>query len=324
MTAWRIKDWYEAFNGQVYVSFSGGKDSTVLLDIVQHFCGYDDVPAVFVNTGLEYPEVQSFVRNIKKGKVENFNTNVEILTPEMRFDEVIKTYGYPVISKEVAKKIYEGRNATKNGNPDNYAARQFNGTYVSKNGKTNAYSVTKWKSLYYSDIPISHMCCNIMKKNPLKKYEKETGRKPIIATMASESLLRRTNWLKFGCNAFNKGRPSSQPMSFWTEQDVLEYLVKYNVPYASVYGQIQEVGELEGQMYIDGFHAKLCTSKAQRTGCMFCMFGCHLDKLGENKDKNRFQLMKESHPKQYEYCMKPIEEGGLGLDKVLEYIGVPH
>lgn len=322
MTKQRIRAWYEYWDGQVYVSFSGGKDSTVLKHLVDSM--YSDVPAVFVNTGLEYPEIQKFVRDVKAGKYDCFNSDVEIIRPEMRFDEVIKKYGYPVISKEVAKKISDGRSATKNGNSNNYAAQQFNGTYVSRNGKTNAYSVEKWKFLYESDIPISHKCCDIMKKKPTMKFEKESGRKPFIGTMASESILRRSNWMKHGCNAFEKGRPTSQPLSFWTEQDVLEYIVKYEVPYASVYGQIQEDGQLEGQMYIDGFHEKLCTTGVDRTGCMFCMFGCHLDRLGVNGDKNRFQVMKETHPKQYAYCMKPVSEGGLGIKEVLEYIGVPY
>ena len=53
MTQQRIRQWYEHWEGQVYVGFSGGKDSTVLKHIVDSM--YDDVPAVFVNTGLEYP-----------------------------------------------------------------------------------------------------------------------------------------------------------------------------------------------------------------------------------------------------------------------------
>ena len=55
LTQQRIRDWYDHWDGQVYVSFSGGKDSTVLKHIVDSM--YSDVPAVFVNTGLEYPEI---------------------------------------------------------------------------------------------------------------------------------------------------------------------------------------------------------------------------------------------------------------------------
>src|SRR5665254_2143 len=79
----RIKEWYEAHDGQVYVSFSGGKDSTVLLDIVRKL--YPDVPAVFADTGLEYPEIRRFV---------NTRTNVTIIKPKISFTEVLSKYGY--------------------------------------------------------------------------------------------------------------------------------------------------------------------------------------------------------------------------------------
>jgi 3'-phosphoadenosine 5'-phosphosulfate sulfotransferase (PAPS reductase)/FAD synthetase len=101
-TKLRIKEWYEHYNGEVYVSFSGGKDSTVLLDIVRSM--YPDIEAVFINTGLEYPEIYKFVKTFK---------SVTILKPEMNFKQVINTYGYPVISKENSQYIYEIRHSTK-------------------------------------------------------------------------------------------------------------------------------------------------------------------------------------------------------------------
>lgn len=115
MTKRRIREWYEHWDGQVYVSFSGGKDSTVLKHIVDHTPGVYDVPAVFVNTGLEYPEIQQFVRAVKDGEYDCFNTDVEILRPEMRFDDVLKTYGYPVISKEVANAVGQARRTLESG-----------------------------------------------------------------------------------------------------------------------------------------------------------------------------------------------------------------
>ena len=132
MTQLRIRAWYDHWDGDVYVSFSGGKDSTVLKHIVDGM--YSDVPSVFVNTGLEYPEIQQFVREIKAGKYECFNSNVEIIRPEMRFDEVIKKYGYPVISKEVAKMIKEGRSAMARGNTNYYAIQKLEGRLKNKEG----------------------------------------------------------------------------------------------------------------------------------------------------------------------------------------------
>lgn len=321
----RIREWYEYWDGQVYMSFSGGKDSTVLKHIVDSM--YSDVPAVFVNTGLEYPEIQKFVRQVQDGKYECFIPYVEIIRPEMRFDEVLKTYGYPVVGKKQARFIRDLQNA----NDNNKATVNLRLTGMNRAGKFLPTMKLADKWLYLKDSPfhISEQCCDVMKKRPFNKYEKQSGRKPFIGTMADESEIRKTMWLKNGCNAFDSKKPSSQPLSFWTEQDVLEYIVKYEVPYASVYGQIYEEGELEGQMYIDGYHGKLCTTGANRTGCIFCMFGCHLE-----KEPNRFQRLKETHPKQYEYCINGgeyDEEGkwhpskeGLGIGKVLDYMGVPY
>lgn len=98
VTQLRIMEWYEHFNGNVYVSFSGGKDSTVLLDLVRRI--YPDVPAVYADTGLEYPELKEFVRS---------KDNVTIIRPKMVFTDVISQYGYPIIGKEVAEAIYYAR-----------------------------------------------------------------------------------------------------------------------------------------------------------------------------------------------------------------------
>ena len=288
VTQTRIIEWYIKHKGQVYVSFSGGKDSTVLLDLSRRI--YPDIPAVFIDTGLEYPEIRDFVKTVG---------NVTWLHPDMNFKKVIETYGYPLISKDVAKQISAARKGTKN------AILAFDGKDVAGNETEYRKRYKKWKELYQSDIPISEKCCDVMKKRPAKKYEKETGRKPILATMAEESVLRKNVWLQNGCNSFDGVRPKSQPMSFWTEQDVLEYIKRFDIPYSPIYGDI--VQDEKGKYHTTG---------AARTGCMFCMFGAHLE-----KNPNRFQKMKVTHPKQYEFCMRPVADGGLGLAEVLDYIG---
>ena len=99
MTENRIRGWIEEYGVDgVYVSFSGGKDSTVLLNIVRKL--YPDVLAVFVDTGLEYPEVRNFVKTYD---------NVEWLKPKKNFRQVIEEYGYPFISKEVSDKVQGAR-----------------------------------------------------------------------------------------------------------------------------------------------------------------------------------------------------------------------
>ena len=328
-------------DGQVYVSFSGGKDSTVLADLCARVCkeyGWT-LYLLFVNTGLEYPEIQKFVKTFAEWLRNTYKIEVvlDIVRPEMRFDEVLKKYGYPVISKEISKYIKEGRTALIKGNTDYYALQKLQGRLLDKDGNKSIYNCEKWEFMLDAPYKISNQCCDVMKKRPIKSYEKQTGKKPFIATLAAESLLRKQQWIRNGCNAFQKERPSSQPLSFWTEQDILHYIKKYEVPYCSVYGEIKvkaSDNECKGQTNLIDFlgcyeeQDSLETTGCDRTGCIFCMFGCHLE-----KEPNRFQRLKQTHPRQYEYCInggemvdgkwQPSKEG-LGLGKVLDYIGVDY
>lgn len=144
----KIREWYEHWRGDVYVSFSGGKDSTVLLDIVKGM--YPDVPAVFCDTGLEYPEVRELA--LRKADV--------VLKPEMNFKQVIEKYGYPIPSKEQAFFIRQARHSK----PRTRALRLGEGRYsVSR----------KWRYLLTAPFEISEQCCNVMKKKPFRKFERE-------------------------------------------------------------------------------------------------------------------------------------------------------
>ena len=164
------------------------------------------------------------------------------------------------------------------------------------------YDRSKYRFFLESDFTISDRCCKVMKKEPLHRYNKCSGRLPMTAQMAEESDLRTSNWIKNGCNGFDMKSPISNPMSFWTENDVLEYIVKRDILICSVYKDIVEDygDEIEGQMcFADlGYgekHAKYKCTGCQRTGCVLCGFGCHLEKPGEG----RFIKLKDSHPKMY-------------------------
>jgi 3'-phosphoadenosine 5'-phosphosulfate sulfotransferase (PAPS reductase)/FAD synthetase len=285
----RIREWYNHYYGDVYVAFSGGKDSTVLLDIVRS--QYPNVPAVFVDTGLEYPEIRDFVKSID---------NVVWLKPEMNFKKVIETYGYPVISKRISRYINDLQNPTEK----NVASRNLRLTGMNQKGEYCPSMVLskKWRYLVEAPFKISDKCCDVMKKGPMKKYVKETGRVPLTGEIAAESRMRMQTYLRQGCNGYDLKSPKSTPMGFWLEQDVLHYLKDNNIPYSKIYGDIIEKnGEL------------ICTGE-QRTGCMFCMFGVHM-----TKGENRFQRMKRTHPSQWKFCINQ-----LGLGEILDYIKVDY
>lgn len=191
------------------------------------------------------------------------------------------------------------------------------------------YSLEKYKFFLEAPFEISNKCCNVMKKNPTHKYSKDTGRKPMTAQMASESRLRTQKWVQNGCNGFDMKNPISNPMAFWTEQDVLLYIYNRKLPICSVYGEVvKDVGadNIEGQMDLSDLPEEfgifdlgnplLKTTGCNRTGCMFCGYGCHLEKEGEG----RFKRMKVTHPKTYEWIMKPTEDGGLGYKEVIDWI----
>lgn len=328
----RLRDWFRVFGEDVYVSFSGGKDSTVLSDLVAKFCkewGYK-LTLVFSDTGLEYPEIRKFVpyfADYLKNKYQ-MDVNLVIVKPEMTFKQVIQSVGYPIGSKKIARMIYDCKHPTEK----NEATRKLYLTGVKRDGTiSKVFKLSKrWIPMIDSKFEISDKCCDIMKKEPTKKFEKETGMKGIVGTMACESNSRLETWMQYGCNAFNSRRPQSKPLSFWTEQDILQYILKYEIPYATVYGDI--VGKnKDGRFYpMDEVQLLLQlerlpkgitleTTGCQRTGCMFCMFGCHLE-----KQPNRFQKMKETHPQIYDYCMKSIEDGGLGLDEIMTFCKIPH
>lgn len=196
--------------------------------------------------------------------------------------------------------------------------KYVDGSAVDSEGRPSRYRVPdKWLKLLNAPFDVSAYCCDVMKKQPMKKFEKISGKKPFIGTLACESKVREQAWMRTGCNAFEGKKPKSAPMSFWTENDILQYIKQNNIEIASVYGDIVETGKSIEQL--SSVVPEYKTTKCDRTGCMFCMFGCHLE-----ASPNRFERMKESHPKQYEYCMKPVEQGGLGLDKVLTYAEIKH
>lgn len=264
----KIKEFYLAMKGKVYISYSGGKDSTVLLHMVRSI--YPDTPAVYVDTGLEFPEIREQVKKTE---------NVTWLKPKKNFRQVIDDYGYPCIGKVAAHWI----NLAQRGQPS--GIRQME--------SESKFGFKRYSYMVDAPFKVSEKCCDVMKKRPAHQYTKETGRYPFIGTRAEESQIREEAFMEMGENNYTKGTPSSTPLSIWTEKDTWDYIKRFNLSYSRAYDM--------------GY---------DRTGCIFCMFGI-------TQDRDRFLKLKATHPKQWAYCMRERETGGLGMREVLDYMGIP-
>lgn len=244
-----------------YISYSGGKDSTVLSHIAKQL--YPNILHLFANTTNEYPET---LKHIQWEKTENGTNIITVLPIDAKgeiwtFKKVVERYGYPMFSKRIANAIRTYQHAQTE------RTKQNSIDYINRNFK---------KYDKYKELPISDKCCEKLKKEPLRRKAKELGMECVIlGVLASESYQREKDWLENGCNVFFKFKDNQcKPLSFWTESDILEYIEKYNVKVSDLYNM--------------GY---------KRNGCMYCGFGVQL----EEPESNRYKKLKETHPIQYSY-----------------------
>ena len=234
-----VENFFSRLDGRCFVSFSGGKDSTVLLDLVRRFVD-KNCPAVFCNTGAEYPDVVNFVHSFD---------NVIIIKPEHTFKEIIEQRGFPLVSKEQSRYIRQARH-TKS---EKLRAMRLN---VDGEKRKFGFISKKWRYLVHQPYDVSEECCDILKKRPFKKFCKERNLRPLIATTCDESLLRAEMYVRRGgCSSFEKDKEASYPLSIFLDSDIYEYIHKFNLRLCDLYKK--------------GF---------VRTGCMACGFGAHVDK----------------------------------------------
>lgn len=275
----------------IYVSFSGGLDSRVALDIARK---YDSgIIAVYLDTWLEYPEIRQSVAEIE---------NVIIIKPDKTLKNIIKDNGWCYPSKDVSEAIEAYRRGCR------WAINKLNG--LDGKGKRSEYrqQYKKWLPLAESNIPISNGCCLDMKERPASDFEAKTGLHPILGLLAEESERRKESYLRTGCNSFESKRPNSKPLGFWTKQDIYLYYKKYNLELPEPYGYLIEKGQVPGQTSLFDFNncsnckPIYCTTGEKRTGCMFCPIGCHLDGF------KKFKRLKKKYPSIYDYCMEELNE----------------
>lgn len=257
-----IDQFLSRIEGKAFVSFSGGKDSSVLLDLCRLI--NPDIKAVFFNTGMEFPDI---VRHIRELKGNGYN--IQIVNPKLKPNEIWEKYGFPLVSKEQAHKLYYMKNY-----PESKTAR-----VAFSNNSLHNVSLC-WRFLANENFDCNSKCCDVLKKKPSHEFQKATGLYPIIGTMASESLLRKEQYLlRGGCNSFEENRIFSTPLAIWNDADVWEYIKDRNLKIADIYNK-----------------------GVRRTGCVCCGFGAHLE-------KGRFDALYKLYPKLYNHIMAYTNNG---------------
>lgn len=276
----RIEELYNETDGHCYASFSGGKDSTVILALIKmceevYTIPPNAIPAVFVNTGIELGVTVGFVKWVK----ENYYPNVQIIRPEKSFDWVLKNCGKPIRSKLKSEFLMRWKKQKRSESV--YRNFIFGKTKTGKNASRTKLA-DKDMHMLSDDFPImpSKKCCDILKKNPLKKYAKENHMNGVgygirVEEGGARSLNAYERVEKGGkiCTEINKdGFVYKMPIIDWTDDDVEQFIEKYNVPLSDAYTKY-------------GF---------TRTGCCACPFALdvgHGLKYLHGFEPNRYKAM---------------------------------
>lgn len=297
----------------------GGLDSITLLMFLRSI--HIDVPAISVS----YLEDRSIQRVHHQLGVECLKSALKPDGTHWSKPEIIQTFGFPVLSKEIAAKIEllanpseknkTVRHAIVTGETGEYGGYQKNsrmkmsqkwlekfGGFANDEEGTN-YQIPNFK--------VSSKCCYYLKEKPCDDWAKAHNSVPFLGLMASEGGRRAKSLRINGCNYFGASTIRSAPFAIFNRQDLLQLALDLKVPVPEIYGTIER--DENGQ---------LRTTGAQRTGCSMCGFGIHLEKR-----PHRFDQLKERNPREWQYwmyecCTDEATGKKYGWARVLDYIGV--
>lgn len=251
-----------------YLSFSGGKDSTVVHHLLDMALPNNSIPRVFINTGIEYLDVVNFVKDLEQ-KDQRF----EIVKPSKPIKQTLEKYGYPFKSKEHAKKV------------DQWQRHHILTKYINKYLDTNTKSLYKCPNILryqFTDeykLKTSHMCCQKLKKEPMKVWAKDNKKSVSITGIRSDEGGERAN-IK-GCAIFSKGKLKKfHPLLVVSDEWEDWYIKKYNIELCL--------------LYYEPYNFK-------RTGCKGCPFALNLQEQLETMEKYM-----PAERKQCEIIWKPV------------------
>lgn len=236
-----INELYDLENNS-YISFSGGKDSTILHYILDEALPNNKIPRVYINTGIEYKDIYIYVKNLAE-KDERF----VIYSSGVNIKEMLTKEGYPFKSKEHSQKVLEYRN----GGRSDYLLKYFR----IKEGGFNPCPKKLLYQIQNSDLKISHKCCYKLKKEPIKRWMKENRKSITITGMRKEEGGQRSN---INCIVLKKDELKKfHPLSVVNEDFENWYIQERNIKLC--------------KLYYPPFNF-------ERTGCKGCPFNINLEK----------------------------------------------
>lgn len=314
-----FREWAYAHDYDICVSI-GGLDSITLYYFLKKI-GINATP-VSVSV-LEDRSIQ---------KVHKQIPGMVFLKPYKNKAQVIREHGFPVISKEKAKKIEnlqlpdnekqtfihaimtgdmgaQGKflHSDKLKLPDQWI-KLFGGYYAEHRPDINWDSQ---KCCGIAPFKVSPECCKWMKEKPAQDWQKENSMVPYLGLMASEGGQREKGLMKNGCNYYSKTTIRSCPFAIFSRTDLLQLALDLDVPVPEIYGEIVR--------HRDG---TLETTRAKRTGCSMCGFGIHIESRPHRFDRLREDNPKEWHFWMYECVTDEATGEKYGWGKVLDYIGI--
>jgi len=262
---------------------------------------YPNTPAVFADTGNELDSVRANIDEmIRCGRP------IEIVYPKMSFDQVVKKWGYPVVSKKVSDYV----NRCRRTKSPQVLRRHLNGENADGSPSPMSKIPNKWQKLLKAPFDVTNKCCGILKCNPTGEYAKRTGRKAFVGTMADESFTRLNSYLNHGgCNAFGQKDACSRPIMFWTGQDVMQYHRENDTTLPTAYAEMINGAWVFQRQLADG---TWCYCGDQRTGCKLCLFGIQFE-----KGENRIQKLARIEPEAYRHAIEDLR-----YDIVMDELGI--
>ena len=306
----RAREFYEKMDGNVCVSVGGLDSITLERFLNKHLrLGVQPMSA----SSLEDKSIQR-VHDTIPGliKIKPYKSKVEVL----------REFGFPVISKEKARKI---ENLQKPDNPKQTFIHAIMTGQMGEQGKFKKSDKIKlpekWIRMFgglYADhrpdidwkkhptcgvapFKVSSERCKWMKEKPAQDWQKENNMVPYLGLMASEGGQREKGLMKNGCNYYGKTTTRSCPFAIFNRQDILQLALDLHVTVPEIYGEIER--DLDGT---------LRTTRAQRTGCSMCGFGIHIEKR-----PHRFDRLREDNLREWHFWMYDM-----GWGEVLDYIGI--